>query len=167
MLLRATLAAMVVVSLGSCAGTADARSALSTIVDASIQKFDDAGGSETTSTSTGQYALIFEPAAAEGHQVVTLDLADPTSAAFGDTSAIAINSVRTLIDSELFAQAALTRDGDIFTAVGDGFSVEVGIKEGMVSRLTLAAGGDGGASQVVLITYGISPEALTLFDLAR
>lgn len=167
MLLSATLAAMVVVSLGSCAGIIDERANLSAVVDASIQKFDEVGGSETTSTSSGQYALIFDPTAVHGHQVVTVDLADSTSAVFTDTSAIAIASVRTLIDSEPFAEAALTHDRDSFTAVGDGFSVEVGIKEGLVSRLTLAAGGDGGASQVLLITYGITPEARALLELAR
>jgi hypothetical protein len=144
------------------------RDALSTIVDASIAAFDKTGGSETTSDGNSQHALIYEPAAQAGKQIVTVDLADVNSPAFGAASSIAIHSMRTLIDSAEVKAVEIKRAGDTFTAQGAGFDMKVTTHDGLATRIDLSAGTDAGApSQSILMSYGITPEAQKLFDSAK
>jgi len=163
-------AAALVLGLGlsGCAATSveeAARTELSNVVDQSIQRFDEDGGSETTSAGDGQYALIYDPSAPGGRQVVTADLADSTSPAFGDVSTIAIHSMRTLLDSSEFAAAKVEAADGTFTAAGDSFRLEVRTRDGLVTQLNLDAGtGETSASQAILMTYGMTPEARKIFD---
>jgi hypothetical protein len=155
-----------VVSGCTAGATPSAREALSATVTASISAFDKAGGSETTLAADGQYALIFDPSAPTGHQVVTADLADSTSPAFGDVSAIAIHSMKTLVDSEEFQAATVDEADGTYTVTGTGFGAEIHTQDGLITQVKLDAGSEDSASQVVLITYGITPEAKKIFDSA-
>ena len=137
------------------------------MIDASIEAFDSGGGSETTSIGEGQYALIFDPTASEGKQVVTVDLADATSPAFGSTSAIAVHSLRSLVSSPEFATFRVSHSDDDFTAEGDGFRLDLSTQNGLIIGFVLTGGSPPSAVQSVLMTYGISPEARTLFESAR
>lgn len=142
-----------------------ARTELSSVVDKSIQRFDDRGGSETTSQGDHQYALIYDPSAPAGEQVVTADLADSASPAFGDVSAIAIHSMKTLLGSSEFANATVARSGETFTISSDAFEVDIRLMAGLIAQMNLSAGSAGSsASQLILVTYGITPEAQKIFD---
>lgn len=145
----------------------DARAELSLVIDASIERFDVGGGSETSSDGRGQYALIFDPAAPDGKEIVTVDLADATSPTFGADSSIAIRSLRDLFDSPEFADSVVNRAGNDFTAKGDVFSLEVSTRDGLINGFVLKAGSPPSAVQTVLVSYGISPEARTLFESAQ
>jgi hypothetical protein len=161
------IAALLVLVAGCAPVDAEmsARARLSTIVTASIVAFDDAGGSETTSAGDAQYALIYDPSVPTGRQVVTADLADAASPAFGEVSAIAIHSMAALIDSDEFRAATVEERDGTFSVSGSGFSAEFQTRSGLVKQLVLNASASD-VSQIVLFTYGITPEARKIFDLA-
>jgi len=159
----AVLAVALVVALSGCAPGAE-RDQLASVVAVSISQFDAAGGSETTFAGDSQHALIYDPTSPPGEQVVTADLTDAASPAFADPSAITIHSIETLIDSPEFEAAVITRTRSTFTASSDAFGVTIDTRDGVITQVEFSGGGETTPSQVVVVTYGITPEARKIFE---
>lgn len=160
------VASLMVGSLTGCSGVesgASAKSQLLTAVDGSVQKFDHGGGSETTSVDRHQYALIFDPHAPQGRQVVTADLSDPASPAFGATSSIAIRSMTALISKTPSSQ--VKRSQDSYVIDSGSVHMQIVTVDQLVSEIVLSAGAGGSdAQQDILVTYGITPAARRIFN---
>ena len=99
---------------------------------------------------------------------MTVSLADASSPAFGDLSSIAIHSIKNLIASDEFSSAKVSVKDDTFLVSGDAFEADIQTRKGLVTQITLSAvAASEDRTQVVLMTYGITAEARSLFELAR
>jgi uncharacterized protein with FMN-binding domain len=74
--------------------------------------------------------------------------------------------MKTLVDSEEFQAATVDEADGTYTVTGTGFGAEIHTQDGLITQVKLDAGSEDSASQVVLITYGITPEAKKIFDSA-
>lgn len=142
-----------------------ARDQLTIILAASIDAFDSAGGSETTLAGDQQRAVIYDPAAPAGRQVVTVDLSDAGSPAFAEETALSLPSVEDMTATAEFRAADARLEGDTFHIEGDAYGLDVRVKDDRVAQIDLTAAG-GSAAQSILVTYGIGAEARRLFDAA-
>lgn len=178
MLKRLILALVVAVfassSLAACSATDNknlsgqaAQDALSSVVKHSVEKMTTQGGSETLAVGQTQYAIIYDPAAPENKQVVTANLTDKTPATFDTLETVSLLALERLISTQLVKDAEVTLSKNVFTIQGDNFLFEVFVNEDVVYKSNIWSSASGSQDpQVVVVTYGISAEARTLFDSA-
>ena len=166
--------ALLALGLGACSSTQNmntsgeaAKSALSTVIEKSIQEFEKQGGSETISVESGQFALIYDPKAPEGKRVVTADISDKNSPSFAQESSIMLRAMPELIASKELSDATFQLSKGIFTITNDVITITINTRDDLVITTTLEAGSNGATNkQVIMTTYGISKEARAIYDAA-
>ena len=147
---------------------AAAKAALVTVIEKSIATFDKDGGSETVQADGGQYALIYIPSAPLGKRVVTADLSQKDSPAFGTEANIALKSLTQLATSKDLADAKYELANDTFSITTETISITIRSRDDLVITTTLEASASGSSTkQVIMTTYGISKEAQALYDAAK
>lgn len=162
-------------SLAACSATdnlnssgAAAKSALNTVLDKSIATFEADGGSETIQVEGAQYALIYVPSAPEGKRVVTADISDKNSPAYGQESSIALNTFPEMVASPAFENATFNLSSNTFTITGEEFQVTMRVRDDLIITTTLESKTAGAsAKQVIMTTYGLSDEAMAIYDSAK
>lgn len=165
-LISAVLSACSITDNRNMSGNA-AKEAATAVVENSIKKFNDEGGTETLSVGSNEFVLIYDPAAPEGKQVVTANLANKSNPVFGDTSAISINSLNELLNSDVLANAEFKLSDNIFVITGNEFRIELHTKDDLLMTSVISGKATGSTlPQIVVSSYGISDEARKLFDSA-
>jgi len=164
-------ASVLTLFLASCT-TVDAetkaRAELAQVIDKSIAAFDSDGGTETTQVDDTQFALIFNPKAADGKKIVTANLADADSPRFSENSSIALKSLPTLMESEELRNATVTKSDNLFTISTEVVEVSIRVREDLVITTTLQAKNAGAAgTQMILTTYGLSDQAMAIYNRAQ
>ena len=165
-LLTAVLSACSITDNRNMSGNA-ARDAATAVVDNSIKKFTEEGGTETLSVGSNEFVLIYDPSAPEGKQVVTANLANKSEPVFGEKSAISITSLKKLLSSDVLKDAEFKLSDNIFTITGKEFRIELHTKDDLLMTSVLSGKATGSTlPQIVVSSYGISEEARKLFDSA-
>lgn len=166
---------LLIFGLTACSATeninasgAAAKSALSKVLEKSINEFEKMGGSETISVESGQYALIYDPKAVAGKRVVTADISDKNSPVFAEEKSIMLKAMPELVSSKDLEKATFNLAKGTFTIKTDVITITINTRNDLVNTTTLEAGNAGASSkQVIMTTYGISKEAKAIFDSAK
>lgn len=167
-----TVAALAVLSLVGCsplgtASGADALAHLTTVVDASVSKFDNEGGTETVSFGEYHNLLIFDPNAPAGERVATANLNDNSVPLFTSEEAISIHALASILQNPLVAGAEFSEKGNRFRIVGDKFVIEVVVENGLVTQSAVVGAAFGSDTpQSVVTAYGLSDDVKKLFATA-
>lgn len=165
-LISAVLSACSITDNRNMSGNA-AKEAATAVVENSIKKFKDEGGTETLSVGSNEFVLIYDPAAPEGKQVVTANLANKSNPVYGEKSAISINSLNELLNSDVLANAEFKLSDNIFVITGNEFRIELHTKDDLLMTSVISGKATGSTlPQIVVSSYGISDEARKLFDSA-
>lgn len=141
--------------------------ALIAVVDKSVTKYDAAGGTETLSTGKTQYAVIYDPAAPEGQQVVSANLTDNSVPAFVDIHTVSMDAMPGFIstlDPKTF-DVSLTKN--VFTIQGPSMLVEIFVTDDLIYKSHIWSTAAKTKDPQILVTeYGISDASRKLFDSA-
>ena len=144
-----------------------AQDALNVVVKNSVDTMTTEGGSETLAVGQTQYSIIYDPQAPENKQVVTANLTDNTPATFDSLETVSILALERLLSTELLKEAEVTLTKNVFTIQGKDFLVENYVTDELVYKSNIWSSTTGSKEpQVVVMTYGISQDARTLFDSA-
>ncbi len=144
-----------------------AQDALNVVVKNSVDTMTTEGGSETLAVGQTQYSIIYDPQAPENKQVVTANLTDNTPATFDSLETVSILALERLLSTELLKEAEVTLTKNVFTIQGKDFLVEIFVTDELVYKSNIWSSTTGSKEpQVVVMTYGISQDARTLFDSA-
>lgn len=166
LLITAVLSACSITDNKNLSGAA-AKNAAIAVVDKSVKEFEATGGTETLSVAQKEYVLIYNPSAPEGKQVVTANLADKTTPTFDDPTSISIVALQALIASDKLANAEFELSDNIFKITGEAFVIELHIQNDLVMTSVIAGQATGSSvPQIVVSAYGLSDEAMKLFDSA-
>jgi hypothetical protein len=166
LLITAVLSACSITDNKNLSGNA-AKNAAIAVVENSVKTFEKEGGTETLSVANKEFVLIYDPAAPEGKQVVTADLADKTTPTFDDPKSISIRALQKLLASKTFEEAEFTLSDNIFKITGDNFTIELHTKNDLVMTSVIAGQATGvNVPQIVVSAYGLSDEAKKLFNSA-
>ena len=164
----------VALSVAACSATDNknlsgqaAQDALNVVVKNSVDTMTTEGGSETLAVGQTQYSIIYDPQAPENKQVVTANLTDNTPATFDSLETVSILALERLLSTELLKEAEVTLTKNVFTIQGKDFLVEIFVTDELVYKSNIWSSTTGSKEpQVVVMTYGISQDARTLFDSA-
>lgn len=165
-------ASLVVLALVGCsplgtASGADALAHLTTVVDASVAKFDNEGGTETVSFGEYHNLLIFDPSAPDGERVATANLTDNSLPLFTSEEAISIHALAAILQNPLVTGAEFSEKGNRFRIVGDKFVIEVVVENGLVTQSAVVGAAFGSDTpQSVVTAYGLSDDVKKLFATA-
>lgn len=144
-----------------------AQDALNTVVKNSVKNMTAEGGSETLAVGQTQYAIIYDPAAPEGKQVVTANLTDGSPATFDSLETVSLLALERLLSTELLKEAEVSLTKNVFTIQGKDFLVEIFVTDDLVYKSNIWSSTSGSKDpQIVVITYGINEDARKLFDSA-
>lgn len=133
----------------------------------SVAKMTTEGGSETLAVGKTQYAIIYDPTAPDGKQVVTANLTDESPATFETTETVSLLALERLIYTGLVTKADVTFDKGVYSVQGSDFLFEIFVADGLVYKSNIWSSTSGSQEpQVVVITYGISTDSQKLFDSA-
>ena len=168
------LVLFVSLSVAACSATDNknlsgqaAQDALNVVVKNSVDTMTTEGGSETLAVGQTQYSIIYDPQAPENKQVVTANLTDKTPATFDSLETVSILALERLLSTELLKEAEVTLTKNVFTIQGKDFLVEIFVTDELVYKSNIWSSTTGSKEpQVVVMTYGISQDARTLFDSA-
>lgn len=165
-LITAVLSACSITDHKNLSGNA-ARDAAVAVVANSVKEFKAQGGTETLSVASKEFVLIYDPAAPEGKQVVTANLADKTTPTFDDLKGISITALQKLLNSSSLADAEYKLSDNIFKITGKDFNIELHTKDDLVMTSVISGQATGiNVPQIVVSSYGLSSEAKKLFDSA-
>ena len=144
-----------------------AQEALNTVVKNSVKKMTTEGGAETLAVGQTTYAIIYDPTAPEGKQVVTANLTDESPATFDSLETVSLLALERLLTTPLLEDAEVTLTKNIFTIQGKDFLVEIFVTDDLVYKSNIWSSTSGSQDpQIVVIKYGISDESRTLFNSA-
>jgi hypothetical protein len=173
--IRTALVALLLTTLLTACSAADnknlsgqaALDALSTVVDKSVTKFDAAGGTETLSTGKTQYAVIFDPAAPEGKQVVSANLTDNSVPAFVDIQTVSMHAMAGFVATLNPTSSEISLTKNVFTIQGTDMLVEIFVTDDLVYKSHIWSTAAKTKDPQILVTeYGISKSSRLLFDSA-
>ena len=144
-----------------------AQDALDIVVKNSVKKMTTEGGSETLAVGQTTYAIIYDPQAPEGKQVVTANLTDNSPATFDSLETVSLLELERLLTTPLLEDAEVSLTKNVFTIQGKDFLVEIFVTDDLVYKSNIWSSTSGSKDpQVVVIKYGISEESRTLFNTA-
>lgn len=166
LLITAVLSACSITDNKNLSGNA-AKNAAIAVVENSVKKFEKEGGTETLSVADKEFVLIYDPAAPEGKQVVTSNLADKSTPTFDDAKSISIIALQQLLASDSLADAEYKLSDNRFKITGTDFTIELHTKDDLVMTSVISGKATGiNVPQIVVSSYGLSEEAQKLFDSA-
>ena len=168
------LAIVALLTVSACSATDNknlsgqaAQDALNSVVKNSVNKITTEGGSETLAVGQTTYAIIFDPNAPKGKQVVTANLTDSSPATYDSLETVSLLALERLLSTKFLKEAEVSLSKNVFTIQGKDFLVEIFVTDDLVYKSNIWSSTSGSKDpQVVVIKYGISEESRTLFNSA-
>lgn len=144
---------------------AEAKASLISILQTSAQEFQANGGSESITVDPAKMAVIYDPQAAEGRKTVTVDIDNPSKAAFAKDAPLTLPALTAALQTDAYKDATYSYADGIYKVVTPTTSIDIWTKDGRVTSVatTLTTSK---ATSIVVFGYGLTSGAKTFIDTA-
>lgn len=169
----ASLVVGLIFILAACSSTgtpqklsgAEAKANLISVLQSSEQTFKTGGGSESITVDPNKFALIYDPTAADGKKIVTVDIDKPDGAVFNKDATLSLTNFIAALNSDSFKDATYTYADGVYHVTTPTVTVDIWTKDSKVSSIATIVTSSK-VSSIVVIGYGVTSGAKTFLATA-